>query len=341
VGFGGALVATLSGARSPVLRPASVGATGLALFRPGARSLRLGLLALPLGFLAIAPALAGHASLQSPTGVLFPANVIHVLAMSAWSAGLVVLVVALPAATRELEAGERTRLLAATLARFSTVAGVAIAALLVTGVAQAWFEVHSVSKLWETSFGRAVLIKAGLLLGPLMALGAYNRQIALPRLRRIAAGSESPGRAGLLLKRTLMLEVALVVVVLGVTSALVSYPPPEALSATGPVARTASLGPADMQVTIDPARPGANVLHIYLTDKRAGTQYERVKEFKLSAALPGKQIGPLALDTRKAGPGHWVANGAVFGAAGDWQLQAEARVSDFDAYYSKVEVPIR
>jgi copper transport protein len=336
--LGGALVATLAGARSPVLRPASVGATGLAL--SGSRKTMLALLALPLGFLAIAPALAGHASLQDPTPVLFPANVIHVLAMSVWAAGLVILVAVLPAATREIERGDRTRLLAANLARFSMVAGIAVAALLVTGVLQAFFEVNSISKLWDTAFGRAVLIKAGLLLGPLVALGAYNRQIALPRLKRIAAGAEAPGRAGVLLRRSLLLEVALITAVLGVTSALVNYPPPESLATTGPVARTVSLGPADMQLTVDPARTGANVMHVYLTDKRTGTQFDRVKEFKLSVALPGKKIGPLAVDTRKAGPGHYVANGAIFGVAGNWQVQAEARVSDFDSYYAKAEVPI-
>ena len=60
-----------------------------------------------------------------------------------------------------------------------------------------------------------------------------------------------------------------------------------------------------------------------------------------SASLPSKGIGPVALDARKAGPGHFVANGATFGASGDWQIQAQARVSDFDAYFAKVGVPIR
>jgi len=83
------------------------------------------------------------------------------------------------------------------------------------------------------------------------------------------------------------------------------------------------------------------VIHVYLTDKRTGTQWDKLKEFKLSASLPKKSIGPVALDTRKAGPGHFVANGATFGAAGDWQLSAEGRVSEFDAYYAKVSAPIR
>ena len=65
-----------------------------------------------------------------------------------------------------------------------------------------------------------------------------------------------------------------------------------------------------------------------------------VKEFKLSASLPGQDIGPVEADTRKAGPGHYVANGAMFGVAGDWQVKARARVSEFDAYYATLKVEI-
>ena len=340
--LGGLLVAAFSGARRPVLRPASVGATGLALGRPGLRNVTILVLLLPLAFLAIAPALSGHASLQNPTAVLFPANVVHVVAMSIWAAGLVTLVFAVAAATRQLERADRSRLLAANLIRFSNIAAFCVGALLITGVLQAWFEIGSWGKLFDSKFGTAVLIKAGLLLIPLAALGAYNRRRLVPELRRIAGGSGSPGRTGVLLRRSLLTEIALIAVVLGVTSALVSYPPPDTFGKTsGPFAETTSFGPADLQLTLDPARVGANVIHVYLTDKRTGTQWDKLKEFKLSASLPKKSIGPVALDTRKAGPGHFVANGATFGAAGDWQLSAEGRVSEFDAYYAQVSAPIR
>jgi hypothetical protein len=82
-------------------------------------------------------------------------------------------------------------------------------------------------------------------------------------------------------------------------------------------------------------------VHVYLTDKRTGSQYDRVKEFKAKLALPGKQIGPIDQSVRKAGPGHYVMDGAVFGAAGDWKVEVTARVSAFDAYYTSVDVPIK
>ena len=128
----------------PALRPASVGATGLALRRvePPLRFLLV-----PLGALAFLPALSGHASVQRPVAVLLPANVAHVAAMAAWLGGIAVLVLALQRAAAELADADGTRLLVAVVARFSRLAGVAIAVILLTGVVQGIVEVGSVPAL--------------------------------------------------------------------------------------------------------------------------------------------------------------------------------------------------
>jgi copper transport protein len=289
--------------------------------------------------MVISPALSGHASLEDPSAVLVPANALHVLAMSAWVAGLVLLLFVLPRATRVLGPPDRTRLLASTLARFSPLAFVAVLAILVTGLMQAWFQVEELDNLLDTAFGRSVLIKFGLLVGPLMALGAYNQRRLLPRLRRAAASGATPGRDGILLRRSIRTEVALLAVVLGVTAALVSYAPSGAVS-SGPQSKTASLGPADLQLTVDPARVGPNQMHVYLTDKQTGSQYDRVKEMSVALVLPAKKLGPLKVEARKAGPGHYVMNGALFGVAGDWEVKVTARVSEFDAYFATLKVGI-
>jgi copper transport protein len=339
----GAMTGVLVGHRRPVLRPAEIGATGLALRREGRSPLSLAALAfvgLPLAFLAVSPALAGHASLQHPTALLFPANVVHVVAMSIWAGGLAVLVLVLPAATRRLERVDRTSLLAGVLARFSGFALLAVAALVVTGLVQAIVEVRTPHNAIYTAFGRAALIKAVLLAGPLMALGAYNRRVSVPQLRALARDRAVAGQAGLALRRALRVEVALIAVVIGVTAALVSYAPSIAVS-RGPVAVTKSLGPADLQFTVDPARVGPNQVHAYLIDKRTGAQYTKVKEFSVTFTQPKKSIGPLKVEVRKGGPGHYVMPGAVFGVSGDWLVKIEARVSRFDAYYATVPVEIR
>jgi copper transport protein len=319
----------------PVLRPAAVGATGLAL----PRTTRLAALAVPLAALSALPTLGGHASVQSPVAILAPANVLHVIAMAAWLGGVAVLVLALRAATGRLEASERTRLLAAVVARFSTMAGVAIAVLLASGIVQGVVEVRTVPNLVETAFGRAVLAKVVLFAG-IVALGWVNRRRLLPALARAVRADEPPGDAGLLLRRTLRAELALGVAALAVTGALAGYAPSIA-EGKGPFSGTADIGPARLELTVDPARVGPNEMHVYLFDRADGSQFDETKELTVTAELPEKGIEPIELEATRAGPGHFLVSGATFGVTGEWTVEIASRVSEFDEFRAKLRVRVR
>jgi copper transport protein len=339
--LGGLILVTARG-WVPVLRPASLGAAGLAMGRALTR-FEIGITAVLFGFLAVAPALAGHASTQSPTGLLVPTDVLHVVAMSVWVGGLVALVVVLPAATRALEPSDRTRLLAAALLRFSPLALAALCALIATGLVQSYAHVRSLDNLIHTGFGRAVLIKFCILLA-LIAFGAWNRQRGLPRLKQLVAEGESLGhrQLGTALRRSLRSEVALLAVVLGVTATLVSYAPPVAIGGgSGPFSATEQLGPLELQMTVDPASAGRNVMHLYLINARDGSQFNGTKELKVLLRLPDEGIGPIKPKAQKAGPGHYVIPALDFVPAGDWEVELVDRVSDFDQYETKVKVPIK
>jgi copper transport protein len=330
-----------AGARTvAVLRPAAVGADGFAP-SPAPNPWTLAALALPMAFIAVSPALGGHATTQHPVAALLPLDLVHVVAMSVWIAGLIALLFLVPAATRRLEAPERSRLLAALLVRFSPIALGCVVALAATGTTLALLDMGGLSPLLHTPFGRAVLIKA-VLLAALVGLGAVNRQRVVPALRRLAAGGEAPGATGRLLRRTLRAEVALVVCVLGVTAALVSYAPPaSSAAASGPYSKTTRMGPIELQTTIDPARVGPNQLHVYLFDARTGAPFTRTRELDVEATLPGKGIGPLEATMRKAGPGHYVADTMPLSPGGEWHVTVTDRVSDFDEYTTTMKVPVR
>jgi copper transport protein len=299
--------------------------------------LRTALLSAPLAFVVLEPALAGHGSTQSPVALLFPANVIHVAAMAVWLGGLAALIFVAPRATRELEPSERTRLLAAILSRFSRVALISVGAILLTGLIQAYVYVRHLDALTETGYGRAVLVKFVLLMA-LIGLGAYNQRRSVPRLERIAAGGGSPGRAGLLLRRALRAEVALVVVVLGVTAALASYAPP-VTAQSGPFSVESQFGPIQLEMSVEPARVGGNEIHIYLFDAKGGAPFAKVKQLKAIATLPDKRIS-LPLEPQLAGPGHYTIAGALLSASGEWRITLSVRVSAFDEFTKTIEVPI-
>jgi copper transport protein len=327
-----------------------VGVLGVALAVPtGAgrtgRRAATAAMAAPLAYLLVAPALGGHGATQSPVAVLFASLVIHVAAMSVWLGGLVALLACVPATTRRLDGADRTRLLAAVLVRFSTVALGAVIAILLTGLVQSYVEIRHLSLLFTTPFGRAAFIKLALLLG-LIGLGALHRRRVVPRLaaaaRVAAAGGPAatgPGATGVLLRRVLRAEVALIAVVLGTTGALASYAPAVARG-QGPVEETARIGPAEVQLAVDPARVGANELHLYLIDPVGGAPFTRAREITVTATLPAKGIGPLPLRVEQAGPGHVVIPDAFLTAAGDWDVRITVRVSEFDEFARVLEVSI-
>ena len=290
-------------------------------------------------FLAMTPALSGHASVQSPTGVFFPIDVIHVLAASVWVGGIACLLLALPAATRGLEAPQRSRLLVATLARFSPLALGCVIAIAITGVVQAYIDVRTFEGLFHSTYGALVIVKV-VLLATLIGFGWINRERVLPALRRIAGEGASPGAAGMLVRRTMRGELALMLVVFGVTAALVSYAPPID-AASGPFSINTTLGPAELEMTAEPARVGLNTIHLYLIDAKTGAQFTATKEFKVTAKLPAKGIGPLPLQANLAGPGHYVLSSAELSPGGTWQIQLLDRVSEFEEYEKTVSVPIR
>ena len=56
---------------------------------------------------------------------------------------------------------------------------IAVAVLIAAGCVNGFLEVHSWAGLWETTYGRLLLVKVALLL-PLLALGAFNNRCSRP-----------------------------------------------------------------------------------------------------------------------------------------------------------------
>lgn len=326
-------------ARDAVLAPAAVH-TGPPPPSPGAvGALSWTVAALGGAVLVVTPALSGHARATAPVALNVGVDALHVAAMAAWVGGLVFLLAAVPAATRALAPPARTRLLAAILQRFSPLALASVALLVATGAYGTVVYLDAPAELVDSTWGRLVLAKI-VLLGLLIGLGALHRRRTMPRLRRLAADGEPPGGDGRTLRSALRAEVALAVVVLGVTGVLVGISPPAAGATGGPISIEREVGPLQLQATIDPGSAGVNELHLYLLE-RDGQPFDGTKELRMSAALPGEDIGPIGLTPRRAGPGHFVVEALPLAPGGDWELAVAVRVSEFDQYDTRLDVPVR
>jgi copper transport protein len=322
----------------PVLSPTTVDGDPAALTSPPPRWI-IALFGVGAAYLAVTPALAGHASIESPVAIFFPADVLHVLAMSVWVGGIACLLLVLPGATRQLQGTERSRLLLATLARFSPLALASVIVIATTGVVQAYINVRSFDALFHTTYGALILVKIALLLS-LIGLGWVNRERVIPALRHLVGVGQAPGGVGVLARRSMRGELTLMLSVLGVTAALISYAPPID-AASGPFSTTTTIGPAVLEMTVEPARVGLNTIHLYLIDAKTGTQFVATKELHVTADLPSKGIGALPLQANLSGPGHYTLNAAQLTPGGTWEIQITDRISDFQEYTKTVKVPIR
>lgn len=294
----------------------------------------------------------GHTSTGGPVDMLV--DTAHLVAMTGWFGGLVLLAVCLlphSAAPPGAETGPALR-------RFSLLATGSVAALVVTGLYIAWREVGSFAALAGTAYGRLLAFKLAAV-GVLLWLGAISR--AVVQRRPVRATRLAADRARQQLRQTVRLEVGTAVAVLAIVAVLVATPPGVVVTAGGvepaaaepaaaePVLESAPLTGAGagedpapdegtLRVLVDPARVGENRVVISVWDPDG--QLREVPEVRASLALPEQELGPLALTLEQLGPGEYEAPAAQLPAAGTWQLDVTVRTSEIDSFPARVEIPV-
>jgi copper transport protein len=142
------------------------------------------------------------------------------------------------------------------------------------------------------------------------------------------------------LKRSMLAEVGVAVLVLAATATLVRAAPPATIAA-GPVIRELDLGPMRLQLDIEPATVGPNDYHLYLFDRRTGAQVDRVEQLTIRLRQRERGIGPITLDIPRKGPAHYELRNSALGVPGEWEATVTARVSDFDAHFARMRFEVR
>lgn len=159
-------------------------------------------------------AFVGHAGTAEPRTVALLAVIAHVTAAALWGGGLVALVVTLML-RRRVERSPQAGLVGLVVTRFSVLATIGVVLAGLAGLALAYVRLDAVSELWSTAYGLVLLAKIAVV-GLVGALGAYNHFVLVPAMRR------DPQRQTMgHLRRVGLTEVVLLVVVAGLTSALV------------------------------------------------------------------------------------------------------------------------
>ncbi|RUP68947.1 Copper transport protein YcnJ precursor [Streptomyces sp. NP10] len=323
-------------------------------------------------------AMSEHASTGIQANIAMPVDVLHLLAVAAWLGGLASLLVAL---YRTPDIGS------AAVRRFSAVAFGSVVVLAATGIYQSWRQVGSWSALTGTRYGQLLILKVALIAvllavawfsrrwtgrltdsavasqdaseeepesesepesvsaDPERAAQLARQRAALTATKKKRIRDADPQRSGL--RRSVLAEAAVAVVLLAVTTMLTSTEPgrteEEAAGGTPSASAPAAGGPVNLKmpfdtggqngkgtvrIDIEPGRTGSNDLHVWI-DGSDGKPMD-VPELKLALTLESKDIGPLPVVPDRLAEGHWSASAVQIPMAGDWKIDVTVRTSDID-----------
>jgi copper transport protein len=102
---------------------------------------------------------------------------------------------------------------------------------------------------------------------------------------------------------------------------------------------TAASGDLQVQATISPARAGANVMEIVVTDRTGTTIAGR----EVTVALANRAAGvePIRRSAVPTRAGTWLVTDLVLAPAGAWSVRIEVLVDDFRKPIFEAEIAIR
>jgi copper transport protein len=267
----------------------------------------------------VLPGLIGHAGQTSPRGVAVLLDWLHLVSGSLWIGGLIGLLVV----WRSLPAARRVAGLLVCVPRFSNVAFVSVLVLLATGVGAAVLHLPVLDALWLTTYGKVILIKAGILFAA-MLLASGNLLRTKPGLSR-AEVSEASAR---LLRRLVSGEVLLVsgAILAAAVLSSVAPPPPafaeegSALAQVGPskVASTLVRGGYKLQVLVNPNQAAApDTFGLRLT--RGGKPVQGA-DVTLTFAMLDMQMPTQEYQLAETAPGIYTRKAPALVMVGRWAL---------------------
>jgi copper transport protein len=252
---------------------------------------------------------AGHAAAsQSWHWLKVGSQWLHFVAVGVWIGGLAALLLG----TR----GEASADKAVVVRRFSTLAGIMLAAVTITGVFRAVTEVDGWGGLFSTSYGRVVLIKATLLLA-LLGLGAVNRYRSVPAAPTSLTRLRKVSRIELVVAGAALLAAALL-------ATLNPAAPPEAAATQAPegVVVTGSDFATSVRARLEviPGEAGPNAFNLDLTDYDSG---EPINAERVSLAFTYAEDTGVArseLELKPGDEGEYRAEGANLSLDGRWEI---------------------
>ena len=254
-------------------------------------------------------------------------DMVHLTAAAVWVGGLMHLIAGTPLFIGGISESPRRHALSRLVRRFSAAAALSVIVLIITGVYSAWAQVTEFAAL-DTPYGTALIAKVAVI-AVLLLVAAVNLIWVRPRLRG------SSNAAGWL-RRTVIAEVALAVMVILAVGFLTALEPARqvasrALAQQQELTFTDTVEGADIILTIEPARVGANTFTVSLAD-RFGEPIDNATDVRLRVSYHKADFGEESVPTVNVGGGEYVLSDTTMSVAGAYQAELLVQRPDaFDA----------
>jgi copper transport protein len=255
---------------------------------------------------------SGHAAAADPPWIQVGLQWGHMLAAAVWVGGLALVLLALRAsAGTDRPPMDPVR-------RYSKMAGVAVALVLVAGILRSTFELGGPGMIFEnlsSSYGITLSLKVVVVIG-IIALGALNRARSIPRL--------SSGDGGLI-RRIVTVEMVAAAGVVLLTAVLTSFAPPEAEEEIAPEPAPLVAVGSDfatttrVRLTVSPGVPGSNEFEARVTDFDTGRPLPADRAALRLTPLGRADVPPSTLELRETPEGTWSAVGSALSLPGTWE----------------------
>jgi copper transport protein len=274
----------------------------------------------------LVPGTIGHAGQTSPRGLSLAFDWFHLVAGSIWVGGLIGLVVL----AASLSAARRVAALVVCVPRFSNTAFVSVLVLIGAGIGSAVQEVPTLASLWQTSYGKALLVKIALL-GAALLLASINLLRTVPRFKACARRPELGAPAASLLRRLLAGESLLVSAAVLAAAVLSSLPPPsKELASIGGAKAHVGPGAVDeivkengyrLAVRVAPNRAAVpNSFQVAIT---RGGKPVRNADVTVDFAMLDMEMGEQAYHLSETAPGTYGHAAPALVMVGHWGLSFE------------------
>jgi copper transport protein len=140
------------------------------------------------------------------------------------------------------------------------------------------------------------------------------------------------------LRRSVLAEVGLGIVVLVVTALLVNAAPAISLE-NAPFFKTVTAGQHYYDLIVSPAKTGPNQVHV--TTSTLGGGPAPVLKMTITFDNPSKGIAPIDVRLLRLAPGHYASYSFQFPFAGTWRMTVKALFTEVDETTFSTNVRIR